>query len=113
VFSAGAQAPGDFMDGRSLYPLLGSNPLPSSSWRSDFLVEHWTDQEEGLPDWFGVRTKDQIYAEYPMTSEKEFYELGGDPYQLGSKHATAPSSTLTPLASRLTALRSCRAAACR
>jgi len=101
------------VDGKSMLPLLNSNPPTTSAWRTDFLVEHWTDQEEGLPDWFGVRTKDQIYVDYPMTSEKELYELGGDVYQLQSKHATAPSSTLTPLASRLTALRSCRAAACR
>ncbi len=101
------------VDGKSMLPLLNYNPPTTSAWRTDFLVEHWTDQEEGLPDWFGVRTKDQIYVEYPMTRETEYYDLARDPYQLDSQHAKAPASTLQPLAARLAALKSCRAATCR
>lgn len=104
--------PGD-LDGKSLLPLLNYNPPSSSSWRTDFLLEHWTDQPEGLPDWFAVRTKDQIYVEYPMTRETEYYDLGKDQYQLDSQHAKVSASTLQPLAARLAALKGCRAASCR
>lgn len=101
------------LDGKSMLPLLNYNPPTTSAWRTDFLEEHWTDQEEGLPDWFGVRTKNQIYVEYPMTRETEYYDLGKDPYQLDSQHAKAPASTLQPLAARLAALKGCRAPSCR
>ena len=37
---AGVTAP-TFVDGRSLVPLLGGAP-PSASWRSAFLIEHWS-----------------------------------------------------------------------
>lgn len=113
VEMARAQTPPDFMDGRSIYPLLGTNPLPAASWRSDFLVEHWTDTPEGLPTWAGVRARDRIYVEYDATAEREYYDLQRDPHQLQNQAATVPASTLEPLQARLRALRSCRAASCR
>ena len=113
VEMARAQAPADFMDGRSLYPLLGDNPLPASSWRSDFLIEHWTDTAEGLPTWNGIRAQNRVYVEYERTSEKEFYDLGQDPHQLQNQATSAPAATLEPLQNRLRALRNCRGAACR
>jgi arylsulfatase A-like enzyme len=36
---AGVQ-PADFVDGRSLVPLLGGNPPPLDEWRQSFLLEH-------------------------------------------------------------------------
>lgn len=36
---AGAQVP-DFVDGRSLLPLLRSNPPPISQWRQEYLLQH-------------------------------------------------------------------------
>lgn len=109
---ARAQAP-DTIDGRSLFGLLGSTPTPVSSWRSDFLVEHWTDTPEGLPTWAGVRTANSIYVEYEKTAEKEFYDLVRDPSQLQNQAAGAPASTIDPLAARLRALKACRGASCR
>lgn len=108
-----AQAPGDFMDGRSLFPLLGSTPTPVSSWRSDFLVEHWTDTPEGLPTWAGVRASSSVYVEYEKSGEKEFYDLQRDPYQLQNTAASVGAATIDPMAARLRSLRSCRAASCR
>jgi N-acetylglucosamine-6-sulfatase len=113
VEMARAQTPADFMDGRSLYPLLGDNPLPASSWRSDFLIEHWTDTNEGLPTWNGIRAQNRVYVEYERTNEREYYDLGQDPHQLQNQAASASAATLEPLQSRLRALRSCRGAACR
>lgn len=113
VEMARAQAPADFMDGRSLYPLLGTNPLPTSSWRSDFLVEHWTDTSEGLPTWHGVRARDRVYVEYERSGEREFYDLQRDPHQLQNQAPSTPAATLEPLQARLRALRDCRAASCR
>jgi arylsulfatase A-like enzyme len=113
VEMARAQPPGDFMDGRSLYPLLGDNPLPASSWRSDFLVEHWTDTNEGLPTWAGIRARDRVYVEYERTNEREYYDLGRDPHQLQNQANGTPAATLEPLQARLRALRSCRGAGCR
>jgi arylsulfatase A-like enzyme len=113
VEMARAQAPADFIDGRSLYPLLGANPLPSTSWRSDFLVEHWTDTPEGLPTWFGVRARSSVYVEYERSGEREFYDLSRDPSQLQNAFGSTPAATLDPLRSRLGALRNCRGASCR
>jgi len=112
VEMARAQTPGDFMDGRSLFPLLGSTPA-TAGWRSDFLVEHWTDTPEGLPTWAGVRTSNSIYVEYEKTAEKEFYDLVRDPFQLQNQAAGIGAATLDPLASRLRTLKACRGAACR
>ncbi len=113
VEMARANAPADFMDGRSLFPLLGANPLPAASWRSDFLVEHWTDTPEGLPTWAGIRARDRIYVEYERSAEREYYDLQRDPNQLQNQAATTPAATLQPLQARLGALRSCRGAGCR
>jgi arylsulfatase A-like enzyme len=113
VEMARAQAPAEFMDGRSIFPLLGSNPLPVSSWRSDFLVEHWTDTPEGLPTWAGVRGRDRVYVEYEATQEREYYDLARDPHQLQNQFAGTPAATLEPLQNRLRALRGCRGSNCR
>jgi arylsulfatase A-like enzyme len=114
VEMARAQAPAEFMDGRSMFPLLGSNPLPVSSWRSDFLVEHWTDVPgpDSLPNWAGLRARDRIYVEYE-SQEREYYDLVRDPHQLQNQFPSTPTATLEPLQSRLRALRGCRGSNCR
>jgi hypothetical protein len=95
--------------------LLHGAPPDLSSWRGDFLVEHWTDQEEGLPDWFGVRDmrNQQVYVEYPMTRETEYYDLRRDPYQLDNTVNRVGATVINPLKTRLDALRNCRGASCR
>ena len=42
---AGAKAP-EFIDGRSLAPLLRSKPPAPSAWRQAFLVEHWLESNQ-------------------------------------------------------------------
>jgi arylsulfatase A-like enzyme len=46
---AGAQA-ADFVDGRSLVPLLGNNPPPVRVWRQAFLLQHVSPSQATLPD---------------------------------------------------------------
>ncbi|HZS07932.1 MAG TPA: sulfatase [Blastocatellia bacterium] len=43
----GAKAP-DFVDGRSLLPLLGRNPTPVSAWRQAFLLQHGSQSQPPL-----------------------------------------------------------------
>ena len=106
------------VDGRSFTPLLqGQKP---SSWRDDFLIEHWAPQgastedenSAAIPDYAGVRTARHVYVEY-VTGETELYDLQNDPYQLTSLHATASNSVVAPLKSRLNALRNCAGEGCR
>ena len=110
---AGARA-ADFVDGRSFAPFLhGSKP---KTWRKDFLVEHWVDESDdgvGIPAYKAVRTMEHLYVEYPVSNERELYDLKNDPYQMDSLHRTAPGSLVKKLSSRLAALKDCRAATCR
>lgn len=135
---AGAK-PLDFMDGRSLLPLLGSNPPSTKSWRQTFLLEHWTqksklpDEEErepadiddeanarpnqqraavAIPEFQGIRVDGFTYIEY-ATGEKELYDLKNDPDQLKNIASTADANWLKKLAERLNEMRGCTAENCR
>lgn len=103
----GATVPAD-VDGRSIVPLLrGQTP---KAWRQDFLIEHWTNDEDGLPAYAALRTADHLYVEY--AEEKELYDLKKDPYQLQSQHASADAGLLRRLTARLQTLKTCRGAGC-
>ena len=72
----------DFVDGRSLVPLLSSDPLPFSRWRNVCIVElgrlkQWS---HGVPPpgYKLLRARNFKYIEYD-TGEKEFYDLKSDP----------------------------------
>lgn len=135
---AGATVP-NFVDGRSLVPLLGSNPPPTDGWRQAFLVQHWAarvtqaaesargvleppdqptlflaqaSQAHAMPEFQAIRTSDYLYVEY-ATGERELYDLRADPYELESLHATAEPSLITQLSGRLAELKSCAAQSCR
>jgi len=63
-----------------LVPLLQD---PATSWRREFLIEHWKTEDEPLSGvWTGLRTRDFKYVEYGATGEREFYDLRTDPYEL-------------------------------
>ena len=132
---ADADAP-DFVDGRSLAPLLGEDPSPVDDWRSAFLVEGATELGPGsvpplsgdpLPDFWrrvpreeywgrpgfeAVRTEDRIYVEYG-DGERELYDLQRDPHQLDNRYETADTGLLRSLRGRLAALRGCSGPGCR
>jgi N-acetylglucosamine-6-sulfatase len=97
-------------DGRSLRPVLEGN---ATSWRSAILLEaHQGPWTYAAPTSSGIRTvgtyKQQKYIEYEGGA-REFYNLGADPYELTNKY---PDAKPAGLASRLQALKTCKAAAC-
>src|ERR671910_755194 len=96
-------------DGRSLRPVLEGN---ATSWRSAVLLEAhqgpWTYAAATSSGIRTVGTSKQKYIEYEGGA-REFYNLGTDPYELTNKY---PASRPAGLASRLQALKTCKAAAC-
>jgi arylsulfatase A-like enzyme len=136
---AGVAIP-DFVDGRSLVPLLRRRVPPVERWRKAFLLEHGFIQTGDVgrtpadvsndvepPDPFdlavaqpqmpqpfqGLHTKDLVYVEYVTTGEREMYNLRNDPYEQTSLAATADPKLISRLGSWLNALRNCAGASCR
>jgi N-acetylglucosamine-6-sulfatase len=112
---SGAKVPSS-VDGRSLKPLLSTNP--PASWRSAFLIEHRRSAEEtpnvrAIPNYNAVRTSRYLYVEYLTTGEKELYDLKTDPYELTNIYESAPPTLLSNLKSRLDALSTCAGAGCK
>jgi len=101
------------VDGRSLVPLLlhGGTP-PREKWRTDFLVEHWTADEGGIPPYAALRSDDSLYVEYPE-GERELYDLRHDPFEMRNTSATADPSLLDRLSRRLAVLKGCTGPTCR
>lgn len=117
----------DFVDGRSLVPLLKNNPPSIESWRQCFLIQRGDDGNEdvggtptqagaprprGNPDFAGLRTKKYTYVEYE-TGEKELYDLAKDPYQLNNIAKSANVDLLKELSTRLAEMMKCAGESCR
>jgi N-acetylglucosamine-6-sulfatase len=109
------------VDGRSLVPLL-TNPA-TLPWRKQFLVEHWTSTADPvLTGYRALRTDtsatsapNELWVRYG-TTDREFYDLTADPYQLVSRHlcTEAPCSTQKAyLDGLLTSFLTCAGATCR
>jgi hypothetical protein len=105
-------------DGRSLVPLLRSNPPPIESWRQGFLLE--AGFITGNRVFQGIRANGFTFVEYPNTQEpnteepeRELYDLHADPDQLESLHKTVDPAFLVQLGNWLTALRECAGESCR
>ena len=133
---ANAQVP-DFVDGRSLLPLLHGGAR-SERWRGAFLVE----QEEvhfnagragprrlvlepqdmfetqlaaarqGIPAYTALRTPANTYVVY-STGERELYDLHADPYELDNIINKADKGLVNRLDAWLSVYRKCRGAGCR
>jgi N-acetylglucosamine-6-sulfatase len=105
---AGARIP-DYVDGRSLRPLLEGSV---TSWRSAILLEGregpWT---HAASSYYGIRTSaGRKYVEYE-NGFRELYYLNADPYELTNHYdAFTPP---TNLATRLKALKGCAGDGCR
>ena len=108
---AGARTP-QFVDGRSLAPLLGSNLPQLKTWRQSLLVEHWRFGTNSSQGFQGLRTQDYLYVEW-NSGERELYNLRADPYQLQTLHSTAAPSLITQFAARLKEMRRCAGTTCR
>lgn len=131
---AGVPVP-DFVDGRSLVPLLGHHPPPAEQWRQAFLLEHGflptgdngqaTGDGPEPPDPFdvaparqpppfqGLHTRNVVYVDYLRTGERELYNLDDDPYEQTSIADTADPGLVAALGAWLDALRTCAGASCR
>jgi N-acetylglucosamine-6-sulfatase len=101
--------PPDFVDGRSLEPLLTSSP--PTSWRSAFLVEHRRSPEEyanvrTIPNYAAIRTGRYNYVEYE-TGERELYDLNADPAELTNIYNSASQTLISNLQTRLVTLKIC------
>jgi arylsulfatase A-like enzyme len=101
--------PPDFVDGRSLDPLL-SESMPADR-RKRLLIEGF----RGNNAFRGLRTAEgETYVEYQETGEKEYYDLSTDPWQIESAHA-APENAgrLGELSATLSSLEDCAGETCR
>ncbi len=118
---AGIKTP-DFVDGRSLLPLLKSNSA-SNPWRSSFMIERRGGQDAQREDgdanepqnaleFNAIRTPDWTYVEYGE-GERELYDLKRDPYQLENIAAKTDPLLVKALSARLEQLAACKAASCR
>src|SRR5215204_7540013 len=103
----------DFVDGRSLVPLLAGEAEPT--WRQTALIEKYTDRPEGSlkqPGFDALRGEDFIYVEN-FTGETEYYDLTEDPYQLDNQAASLDAGRLEALSDRLVAMTACAGETCR
>jgi arylsulfatase A-like enzyme len=108
---AGAAAP-DFVDGRSLVPLLAD---PSIPWRQSFIVQRLgleSDEQLKPANAVAIRTTRHTYVAY-NDGERELYDLAQDPFQLQNIEPAAAPALIDALATRLTTLGACRGQECR
>jgi N-acetylglucosamine-6-sulfatase len=103
---AGAPIP-DFVDGRSLVPLLRQSP-PPARWRQDFLIE--VTNPPGITD-LGLRTSHHAYFEF-ASGATSFYDLREDPHQVNSLHNNTEPGLIRALSARLTELAVCTGRSC-
>lgn len=108
----GASTP-DFVDGRSLTPLLGPDLPPKDEWRQSFLVEAKRNGVEDRPPYDAVRTARWSLVRYRGVRDTELYDLQEDPFQLQSLHRTADRALIRELVMQLRDLRRCAGEECR
>jgi arylsulfatase A-like enzyme len=104
---AGVTVSAEAVDGRSLVPFLRGTPPDPAKWRTDFLVEHYSNGVSG-----SVRNADVLYTDLE-SGERELYDMAKDPYQLESLHRKVDPSVVAKLSARVTTLLQCRGVSCR
>jgi arylsulfatase A-like enzyme len=107
---AGAPAP-NFVDGRSLVPLLTGNLSRAREWRQAFLVEFWQLPNLPFPDYQAIRSADCKYVEW-NGGDLELYELLDDPFEMNSVHRQTNPQLLAKLSSELARLSECAGDSC-
>ena len=120
--------PPDFVDGRSLLPLLQGESPPAVRQAALIVLFAPADGRgarsgvdepvtsgraaKEAPPYRALRMVDGVYVEYD-SGERELYDLRQDPYQMENLAATADPVTLEHLSQRLGALRACAGGTCR
>jgi N-acetylglucosamine-6-sulfatase len=112
---AGLETP-QFIDGRSLRPLLEGN---AQGWRKAALLEGFGKETESIegsesatPAFRALRLEQTLYVEYE-TGERELYNLRSDPFELTNVVRDAPRALLRSYARHVKRLSSCSASSCR
>jgi N-acetylglucosamine-6-sulfatase len=104
----------DFVDGRSLLPVLSDEPTPAD-WRQVLLIEQFANnpaRTEKQPAFEALRLPHLIYVEYG-SDERELYDLIADPQQIENLAATADPALLAALSERVTRMETCAGDVCR
>jgi N-acetylglucosamine-6-sulfatase len=108
---AGADVP-DFVDGRSLEPVLIGEP---ADWRNAVLVEHHhgrPNRTDGPPAFKALRADGLAYVEY-ADGWRELYDLETDPHQLDNRVTEADPHQVDAFAAGLADLAECAGRSCR
>ena len=85
-------APPEFVDGKSLLPLLRPDRPSPEVWRRAVPLERLEARTKGdgpSPRFLGLRHERWKYVSYPDTGEEELYDTVRDPFELQSLHAEA------------------------
>jgi arylsulfatase A-like enzyme len=104
----------DFVDGRSLLPVLSGDPTPAE-WRKVLLIEQFANnpaRTEKQPAFEALRLPHLIYVEYG-SDERELYDLIADPQEIENLATTADPALLAALAERVALMESCAGNVCR
>jgi N-acetylglucosamine-6-sulfatase len=115
----GAQVP-DWLDGRSLWPVLDAPSGDATPWRTGVLSESLGVTRPGDPDYqliappsfTALRTQRWLLVK-SANGSTELYDRQSDPYEIHNIAASAPHRTMAALTAQLEALRRCSGADCR
>lgn len=103
----------DFVDGRSIMPLLQAQGTPVADWRNGLLIEAgYTNRDSRALIFRSIRTASYVYIEY-FDGSVEYYDLIADPYERENLVGRLDPTTLSDLNSWLEQLKTCRAESCR
>lgn len=115
TFAAWAEATTpDFVDGRSLLPLLSGEPAPAD-WRQVLLIEQFANnpsRTEKQPAFEALRLPHLIYVEYG-SDERELYDLIADPQEIENLATTADPALIAALSERVARMETCAGDMCR
>ena len=108
--------PPDYVDGRSLVPLLGNQRPAHGEWRKAIPIEfygHEVDESGLVKPWYlGLRTGEYVYIEYEEEFQ-EFYDLTDDPHQLENIAADVDQELVGKLSAWLSQVISSSGEGCR